>query len=55
MIIEPLVFVLIIRSANSGSTNNFLNVNNDGNWNNDNANNSNGVSPDFYKDIEQVK
>ena len=55
MIIEPLEFVLIIHSANSNNMDNFLNVTNNGDWNNFNANNSNGVSPDFYKDIEQVK
>lgn len=35
------------RSPYSGNSNNFCNVNTDGSANNNNANNSNGVSPDF--------
>lgn len=32
----------MLRSPNSGNSNNFLNVNSDGTWNNNNANNTNG-------------
>ena len=34
-----------LRSPRSGNSNNFVIVNNDGNVNNNNANNTNGVSP----------
>ena len=37
------------RSPNYNNSNNFCNVNNNGNANNNNANNSNGVAPDFVK------
>lgn len=37
------------RSPNYNNSNNFCNVNTNGNANNNNANNSNGVAPDFVK------
>lgn len=37
------------RSPNSGNSNNFCNVNTSGSANNNNANWSNGVAPDFNK------
>lgn len=34
-----------LRSPNTSNTNNVFNVNSDGDWNNNNANNSYGVRP----------
>lgn len=37
-----------LRAANSNNNNNFLNVNSNGDWNNNNANNTSvGLAPDF--------
>ena len=36
-----------LRAANSNNNNNFLNVNSNGNWNNNANNTSGGVAPDF--------
>ena len=49
------VQVFVTRSANSNNSNNFYNVNSNGDWNNFNANCTFGVAPDFYDKVEQVK
>lgn len=43
------------RSPNASNTNNFCNVNSDGNANNNNASNSNGVAFGFCGSISQSK
>ena len=48
-------FPRVLRAANSNNSNNFYNVNTNGDWNNNNANNSNGVAPDFCYEAEPVK
>lgn len=48
-------FPRVLRAANSNNSNNFYNVNSNGDWNNFNANNTNGVALDFYDKVEQVK
>ena len=40
-------FPRVLHAANSNNSNNFYNMNTNGDWNNNNANNSNGVAPDF--------
>ena len=39
-------FPRVLRAVNSNNSNDFYNVNTNGDWNNNNANNSNGVAPD---------
>ena len=43
------VGVVVLRSPNAGNGNNVRNVNPDGSLNNNNANNSNGVAPDWVE------
>ena len=43
-----------LRSPNASNSNNFCNVNTDGTINNNNANNSNGVAPDFILIIGSI-
>lgn len=44
-----------LRSPNSSNSTNFVNVNNDGTVNNNNASYSNGVAPGFYIDTGQTE
>ena len=44
-----------LRAVNSNNSNNFYIVNTNGDWNNNNANNTYGVAPDFCYEAEPVK